>query len=160
MWPLSLFRPLSRTGPGVGRLVLLLRLLGVAGILLLVVAALFVGVAVSALVGPDDGWAGLVAAVALVVAALALAGGLGLSVPPHFVLRHLAASDDRAWPWVRGTSIAWGLVGATFWAPVAWKSYVAPLDWMLFVGRLALLVAAGLLWVLGRRALRPPQGTA
>lgn len=151
VWPLGLFRRLP-DGSGAYRATgWMLRVAGVAGLLLLAVAVLYAVVAVSVLVGPDEGWAGLVAAAAILIALLGLVGGLALSVPPAIAFDRWWRREASAWPWVRGTAIGLGVLGATFWLSPLGLGDTTPLSRMLMVGRLVLLAFAVALYLVARK---------
>lgn len=159
VWPLGFYRRLPDGTAAYHATAWLLRILGTVGLLLLAVAVLYTVVAIDALVGPDQGWADLVAAASILLALVGAVGGLALAVPSHVALTHWRDRDRRAWPWVRGTAIGLGVLGATFWISPLGLGDTTPFSWSLMAGRLVLLAFAVALYLTGRAA-RPGRRDA
>jgi hypothetical protein len=148
-WPIAVFGPLP-SGPAAYRLVgWLQRLLGIAALLLLIAALLMLFVAASAWGEDLAGWEGLILAIAIMLAVLALLGAAGLSLPAHFTYRHWTARSDRAIPWARGSAIAYLVVGAFFWVPLLTGTTPLDLYTAVFLFGLA-MVGALQLWAVTR----------
>lgn len=134
-WPVAWIRP--QTPDPLLRLVI--RIVGAASLAFFGVAIIGVVAAIQAFTDPVDGWEDLIAALAIMIAVGAgVAGGL-LSWWSHAASHHIG---NGVWL----GALAMAVVGATFWAPVAWMDHPTPLDRYVAAIRLALLVLGGFAW--------------
>lgn len=128
----------------------MLRLLGALSVFMAFIVVMALVVIVGAMVDPPTGWEGLIVGIAVMLGGGAAVLGSGL-----LWLANAGARDPNATNFRYGIS-AITVLGATFWAPIAWQGHVAPIDRYLAVLRLGLLlIGAVTLWRLSRSQSRP-----